>query len=239
MNTPLICITTFNEAESIHTLVRSLARLGGHVLVIDGGSWDGTQVVAAHAGAQVVGGLEKRGIGTCLMEGWRIALAKGHDGVIQIDAGGSHNPDDVLHFVERAAMQDKPDVIIGSRFRSKALYNNVNGDPYRPSLSKLAAWMMNYTQSGAHYSDWTSGFRYFNRKALELLIKRDYITDMHTWQIEVLAYAGEVGLHIVEVPISYTAGRSSFNRKIAYEAFTTWLHVMNHVGWVGSKLHHE
>ena len=99
--------------------------------------------------------------------------------------------------------------------------------------------MMNFAQMGAHYTDWTSGYRYFSAEALRRLLKKRYHTEMHTWQIEVLAHAGEMGLKIVEVPIHYTAGRSSFNRKIAYEAILTWLHVMHHIGWVGSRLSDE
>jgi hypothetical protein len=48
---------------------------------------------------------------------------------------------------------------------------------------------------------------------------------MHGWQIEVLAHAGHLGLEIAEVPISYRAGRSAFNRKIANEAFLVWMDI--------------
>jgi hypothetical protein len=51
----------------------------------------------------------------------------------------------------------------------------------------------------------------------------------HEWQIEVLAYAGELGLKIVECPITYTAGRSSLNHRTLYRASRMWLHVFSHV----------
>lgn len=232
----LICITTFNEAETIGPLVRRFVRVGWSVCVSDGGSTDGTCAAALDAGATVLIGNGKEGIGPCLMRAWRYALDNGYLGVVQIDAGGSHNPDDVLPIILAAA---NADIVIGSRFIKGAVYDNTNGVWSRPLLSRLAAKLMNFAQMGAHYSDWTSGYRYFSAEALRKLLPKRYHTDMHTWQIEVLAHAGEMGFKIVEVPISYTAGRSSFNRKIAHEAVMTWLHVMHHIGWVGSRLSDE
>lgn len=232
----LICITTYNEAETIGPLVTRFVRRGWSVVVADGGSTDGTCTAALDAGATVLIGQGKEGIGPCLMRAWRYALDNGYWGVVQIDAGGSHSPDDVLNLI--LASKDA-DVVIGSRFLPGASYDNTNGKWSRPYMSRLAAWMMNRAQMGAHYTDWTSGYRYFTDKALRKLLTRRYHTTMHTWQIEVLAHAGEMGFKIAEVPIRYTAGRSSFNKKIAHEAVLTWLHVLNHIGWVGSRLSDE
>jgi dolichol-phosphate mannosyltransferase len=232
----LICITTYNEAETIGPLVRRFVRVGWSVVVSDGGSTDGTCTAALDAGATVLISQGKEGIGPCLMRAWRYALDNGFWGVLQIDAGGSHNPDDALNLL---LASDDADMVIGSRFMPGATYNNTHGKLLRPFMSRLAARMMNFAQMGAHYTDWTSGFRYFSDKAIAKLLTRRYHTDMHTWQIEVLAHAGEMGFRIKEVPIHYTAGRSSFNKKIAHEAVMTWLHVLNHIGWVGSRLSDE
>lgn len=232
----LICITTYNEADTIGPLVRRFVSVGWSVCVADGGSTDGTASAALNAGATVLSGLKREGIGPCLMRAWRYALDNGFTGVIQIDAGGSHNPDDVLAIIMAAGSAD---MVIGSRFMPGATYDNTHGKPLRPFMSRLAAHLMNFAQMGARYTDWTSGYRYFSAPLLKRLLLKRYHTEMHTWQIEVLAHAGEMGFKIVEVPINYTAGRSSFNRKIAHEAFLTWLHVMHHVGWVGSRLSDE
>lgn len=172
------------------------------------------------------------------MRGWKIALDRGFDGVLHIDAGRSHCPDDARQILG-AAEHIPADVVIGSRFLPGARYDNIRGPLLRPVATRFAAWMMNYAQDGANWSDWTSGYRYFNRRALELLLKRTYLTGMHTWQIEVLAYAGEMGLKIVEEPIWYTAGRSSFSWTMARDAFRVWRHVLQDVGWVRSRLHEE
>jgi len=226
--TTAICISALNEEATIFDLVRMFADLP--VFVIDNGSTDATYERAVSAGATVYyADPPLDGLGACLMLAWRFALDSGCDSVLQIDAGGSHDPEDSLAFFE-AAYTHNADLIIGSRFMQRGRY--INGSLKRRFMSRFAAFMMNCAQHGAHYSDWTSGYRYFSERALRYLLDRDYIARMHGWQMEVLAYAGELGLKIVEVPITYTAGRSSFNRRVAHEAFQVFLHVMHHVGAV-------
>lgn len=81
---------------------------------------------------------------------------------------------------------------------------------------------------GSHVHDWTSGYRLFTADALSRLLQYKYWQKMHAWQIAVLARAHALGLTVVEVPITYRAGRSSFNRKVALEAVNTWLDIMHH-----------
>lgn len=230
-----ILVTTLNEEATIGKLVTSFTQWGWDVFVVDDSSEDDTALVAFENGAKNVWGHESRiGIGPSLLEGWRRIRELGYHNIIQIDAGGSHDPDDCIALI-RASVYDRADIVIGSRFRGGASYDNTNGSWKRPILSRIASFAMNRVQFGAHHSDWTSGYRYFNQKALDVLLKRTYHAKMHAWQIEVLAYAGEEGLKITESPISYVAGRSSFNHKVANEAFMTFLHVANHVRHVGAK----
>lgn len=228
-----IVITTRNEALSIYELVRSFTRYGWSVYVVDDASSDRTVLLALMAGARVFKHEARVGIGPSLMEGWRAAREDGHSAVLQIDAGGSHRPNECLKFLDAA--NAGADLVIGSRFMAGASYLNFSGNWYRPLLSQAATMAMNYAQWGAQYTDWTSGYRYFSGRALDVLLEKKYMASMHGWQMEVLAYAGEAGLKIVEVPITYRAGRSSFNRKVAWEAVMTFLHVMHHVMYVGFK----
>lgn len=230
----IAAIPVLNESETIGALVSSLARFGLDVVVVDGGSTDQTCAEALDAGATLFSGSE--GIGPCLMTAWRYALRQGR-GLLQIDAGGSHDPSDYLAM--RGLIDDGVDIVIGSRFLPASEYICPQRQWWRPFLSRTAALAMNYAQSGAHYTDWTSGYRYFSRQALEKLLSRKYMATMHGWQVEVLAYAGEMGLRIAESPIHYTLGRSSFNGNVARELFKTWWNVLHHVGWVGSRLNEE
>ena len=71
-------------------------------------------------------------------------------------------------------------------------------------------------------TDWTSGYRVYSAKAAEYLLGCQYRAKMHGWQVEVLFNAIRGGLSISEAPITYTAGRSSFNRSVAGEALGVW-----------------
>lgn len=229
-----VCITTLNEAATIGSLVRRFASQPNmKVFVVDDGSSDHTVSEAVLAGATAVWQTQERlGIGPCLMRAWEMALDANVDVILQIDAGGSHDPADAECLLESVKLVD---MAIGSRFTLNAAY--INGTWKRRVLSRLAAIMMNYAQSGAHWTDWTSGYRAFRASTIRGLLSRPYFAKMHGWQIQVLAYAGEMGYSIVECPIRYTAGRSSFNRKVAWEAFQAWTDVLHHVGWIGSRLH--
>lgn len=225
-------VTTFNEAATIGALVSELGANGfSPVIVVDDQSLDETPHYARMAGADVRETDKRFGIGLSLMAGWLAFLPEtfGCEYIVQIDAGGSHDPNEAMGLVAYATATGA-DVVIGSRFCKGARYT---GNPKRALLSRLAALMCNLAQHGAHYSDWTSGYRVFSRKALQTLLSvKHYRGRMHEWQIEVLARAGEAGLRIVEAPITYTAGRSSFNLRVAWEAFQMWGHVFNHIGAV-------
>lgn len=158
----------------------------------------------------------RRGIGPCLFEAWARAWSAKCDYIVQLDAGGSHSPFDapsLIHELENGA-----DIAIGSRFCKGAHYV---GNPKRALMSRLAASACNL-KTGASISDWTSGYRGFSRTALDVLLSERFSAKMHGWQIEVLNRAIEYDLAIREVPITYTAGRSSFNRSVAWEAFKVW-----------------
>jgi dolichol-phosphate mannosyltransferase len=219
-------ITTLNEVETIGPLVRALRTQGLVVIVVDDGSSDGTADAAREAGAVVLEQVGRMGIGPCLVRAWHYALGHGAERLVQLDAGGSHDPDQALRLLSRVGLG--VDVVLGTRFRPGSEY--VGGPWWRPLLSAVAAWACRWAQAGAWYSDWTSGYRAFSRRALEELVGRHYFARMHGWQIEVLAMAGEAGLVVAELPITYKAGRSSFNGRVANEAINVWMQILHHRG---------
>ena len=210
-------ITTRNEESTIGPLVLAL-RARYDVLVIDDASEDDTVYAARNAGATVKAHTLRTGIGPSLMEGWRWALVRGAESIVQLDAGGSHDPTEAGRLV--SALQDF-DMVIGSRFLPGSIYQ---GNRKRAAMSKLAAHMCNNRIVKPRFTDWTSGYRAFTKDAIGVLLPwgYEYKTTMHSWQIEVLREAIRRGLRIGEVPITYTAGRSSFNRQVARDAFHVW-----------------
>ncbi len=147
---------------------------------------------------------------------------------MQLDAGGSHDPDEAKRMVD-ALVVTGADLIVGSRFMHGSGYDNTHGRRFRPLLSRCAALACNVA-TGAKYSDWTSGMRALTADAARELFGYNYFSRMHGWQIEVLAKANATGMRIYEWPIHYVAGRSSFNWRVAHEASNAWLQVLFHVG---------
>ena len=195
-------ITAKNEAATIGDIVERLRLQGFRVIVVDDGSGDATGTTAAAAGATVITHKANQGIGPSLQEAWRMALALCADRVVQLDAGGSHVPEEAWFLCDKL---DDCDMVIGSRFTPGGRYV---GRGWRALSSRLTAFLMSKA-THSHIADWTSGYRAFTRHGLNVLLRHTYFETMHAWQIEVLGHALRDKLTIVEMPITYTAGGSS------------------------------
>lgn len=209
-------ITARNEAGNIGYLVNALREQGLSACVVDDGSGDATGEIAQQAGAHVIYHAESKGIGRSLIEAWKYAISQRWEYTIQIDAGGSHAPDEWRY-------APNCDVAIGSRFTKGSIYY---GRPQRARLSRWLAYILNWTTS-RKISDWTSGYRVFSLRALMALTATSYITNMHTWQIEVIGVAIQKGLSISEFPIYYTAGNSSLRPVVLLDLFKVYLWILN------------
>lgn len=219
-------ITAMNEAPTIFALVKSLRGLGFVVLVCDDGSADHTKRLAGDAGAHLCHHDVSRGIARSLVELWWTAVHVYEAGsVVQLDAGRSHNPADAIGLL--AMLDMGADVAIGSRFGPFGGY--MGGSLLRRLGSRVMAMLCNWAM-GAHFTDWTSGYRAFSRKALLRLMDHPRFARGHAWQMEVLSRAVEDGLKIVEFPIVYSAGESSLRFSGVLEAFNVWLQMLHHRG---------
>ncbi len=211
----IACIAARDEGGNIYALVRELRARGLDVLVINDGSADSTGELAKAAGATVYGLRPSMGIAESYLTAWSIALTKGATAIVQIDAGGSHLPGDARGLLDTLGGAD---VVVGTRFATAGCY--VGG--WRQWLSRLATLACNL-RYGFYLTDWTSGYRAFTADAARRLLSHGYRAKMHGWQIEVLIRALQDGLRVTEVPISYLGGRSSFNWRVAWEAFDVWV----------------
>lgn len=206
-----VVVATRNEAATIGPLVTQLREHTGWVIVADESDLgDDTPHQASYHGARVVTGLNGRqGLGPSLIRGWLEALRFHAERVVQIDAGGSHDPDDIPTLLGSAA-----DVVIGSRFLPASEYV---GRPWRARASRIYGYSM-YARSGLPVYDWTSGFRAFTGDALRDLVDIPYAAKMHGFQAEVLLNAHHLGLSVEEVPIRYQAGDSALRIPHMWEA---------------------
>ena len=224
-------ITAKNEEDTIRDVVDQLVADGWQVVVINDGSTDDTAWNALTAGAQVVHQYPSQGIGKSLLRAWKHAYDNGADYIVQLDAGGSHCPEQALELLSVLIMADA-ELVIGSRFTESGGFGiapkkaEYIGRKWRALASMLAAVMLNFA-AHQHISDWTSGYRCFSRRAIEELLSFNYYQPMHAWQIEVLGKAIERDFYIVETPITYTAGRSSLRLKGVSDAVLEWLCLFN------------
>lgn len=243
MNRPMVgvVIPTYNEAETIERTLRDvMAYVPGlvRIVVSDGGSTDATKKLALTTNmpdGRVIPAWcispqpgERRSIAESLIMGWHVLIAAGQqlDLIATIDAGGSHDALDLAVMVQVAGVTDPPDLVIGSRFIGGSHYH---GRPQRAVLSKLAAGACNWATPGhPPIHDWTSGLRVWQADALRKVSAANFWSKMHGFQIESLGRARALGLSVHEVPIAYTAGRSSFNNKVAWECFLAWNDLLHH-----------
>jgi glycosyltransferase involved in cell wall biosynthesis len=211
------CITTLNEEATIEGLVLALLRQDLSVIVVDAGSTDRTVDLARDCGVFVVRAPSRTPIGPALRSAWVEALAQGADAVVQIDAGGSHDPEDVQRLLKELRFCD---IVIGSRFAPGGVY--VGGSTWRRVGSTWLAYLCNAVTGWEVTSDWTSGFRAFRTEPLQYLAYQEYFARMHPWQMEVLFKAVRAAYRIGTVPIRYTAGRSSFRFGLFWETLRTF-----------------
>lgn len=220
-----VIIPTLNEESTIVSLVEFLQFNYCQVFVVDDNSKDNTRDLAYNSGAYVVHNQERLGLNKSLWKGFNLAIHYEYAYVVTLDAGGSHDPNQLFAMLE---LMNDNDLVIGSRFLPFSKYDNSNGKFYRPTASKLAAKLCNLAQHRSNFTDWTSGYRVYRTDLLQSLKQFSYNAKMHPIQIELLGRANQLGAKITEYPISYVAGKSSFNWSVANEAFKIWLQVLNH-----------
>ena len=225
----LVCVPTYDEAESLPPL---LARLRStvpdvEVLVIDDNSPDGTGAIAdgiaaADAHVHVLHRAGKGGLGAAYLAGFAWALERHYDAVVEMDADGSHRPEDLLALL--AALGDA-DLVLGTRWMPGG--RTVNW-PLRRRLLSRAGNRYARAMLGLPIRDITGGFRVYRAAALLAVDLPSVHSQGYCFQIELAARASEAGLRIAEVPITFVEraeGASKMSQAIVVEAMrlvTVW-----------------
>lgn len=225
MSRTCVVIPTLNEENNIGDLVDFFVFNEVEVIVVDDNSSDNTSQIALEYGATLIQNEERKGLAKSLWQGFNLALNFEFDYIATVDAGNSHDPNQLFSMLK---LMNNNDLVIGSRFLPFSTYDNTLGKIYRPYASQLAAKLCNLAQHRSNFTDWTSGFRVYRSELLVSLKRFTYNSKMHPIQIELLGRANQLGATITEYPISYVAGKTSFNREVANEAFSIWLQLLNH-----------
>ena len=193
----LVVIPAWNEEASIATVVHEVrsALPGVDVLVVDDGSTDKTVPRAREAGAVVAHLPYNLGVGGAMRLGFRYAVERDYDTVLQIDADGQHDPAFAPQLLER--IEAGADLVIGARFAGVGEYP-ARG-PRRWAMTVLSKSLSRL--AGTRLTDTTSGMRATSRPLVELFARQypmDYLGDT----VETLAMAARRGFRIEQVPVA-------------------------------------
>lgn len=217
----IIVMPVANEEETMGKIIDEILDLNYDNLylypVIDAYSTDRTEdIIKSYektGRVKCVFYKESTGVISCYLEGFRQALQDGAEQIIEMDGGGSHNPKEIPLFLGK--LDEGYDCVWGSRFISGG---GMDKDPlYRKVLSKGGTILSNIVL-GTTLKDMTSGFEAFTREVLSSLDFDCFLSTGHIYQTEMRYYCRRY--KTVEVPIHYTAGKSSLKFKSVIEAFS-------------------
>jgi len=228
MDSTVVIIPTYNERENLERIVARVrvATPDAQVLVVDDNSPDGTGGIAtalaeADPAVHVLHRAGKEGLGAAYKAGFTWARERGFVRMVEMDADGSHAPEQLPSLLSAVA---DADVVLGSRWvpggsvvnwpRRRELISR-GGSAYARAVLRLPA------------RDVTGGYRVFTAEALDRLQLDEVHSHGYGFQVDMLWHANRAGLRIVEVPITFTErayGASKMTSGIVVEAMlrVTW-----------------
>ena len=218
----LVIVPTYNENDNVAALTTAVLRVspGLHLLFVDDNSPDGTghtlDGIAARQGqVHVLHRDRKSGLGRAYVAGFRWALERDYEFILQMDADFSHDPADLPRLLGAAT---RADLAVGSRYVGGTRV--INWSRVRLRLSRGAGLYVRLI-TGLGLSDPTSGFRCFRRSLFDAIDLDLIESNGYAFQIELAHRAWMEGLLIVEVPITFEerrVGQSKLSWGIILEA---------------------
>jgi dolichol-phosphate mannosyltransferase len=225
----VVIIPTYNERENLGSIVDRVrvSVPDAHVLVVDDNSPDGTGTLADELAAEdahihALHRTEKKGLGAACIAGFRWALDEGFSAVVEMDADGSHQPEQLRFLL---AALDRSDLVIGSRWVPGSYL--INWPKSRQLLSKsgnaYARLML-----GTGLRDLTAGYRVYRDTALRRIGLENLQSQGYSFQVDLTVRALRAGLVVIELPITFVQraiGTSKMSGAIVVEALwriTRW-----------------
>jgi dolichol-phosphate mannosyltransferase len=199
-----------------------------HLLVADDASPDGTGLLADHLAADdpnvhVLHRPGKAGLGAAYLDGFDWGTRHGFDVLVEMDADGSHQPEQLPALLER--VEAGADVAIGSRYVPGGAVQNW---PKHRELLSRGGNLYVRLMLAIPTRDATAGYRAYRRTALEKLNLSGVESQGYCFQVDLTRRAIHAGLRVDEVPITFverTQGASKMSRAIVAEALwmvTRW-----------------
>lgn len=218
----LVIIPTYNERDNVEWIVGRVraAVPAASVLVVDDNSPDGTgalaeTLAAVDAQVNVLHRAGKEGLGAAYRDGMRWGLAAGYDALVEMDADGSHQPEQLSRLLDRLQFAD---VVVGSRWVEGG--GVVNWPIERKILSRGGSMYARFAL-GVPVRDVTGGYRAFTADAIRRIDLDAVLSQGYCFQIDMIWHAAVAGLKISEVPITFIErvhGKSKMSNAIVAEA---------------------
>jgi dolichol-phosphate mannosyltransferase len=229
LGTVLVIVPTYNEKDNLGPIAERLHRAvpDADLLVVDDNSPDGTGRLADELAAggdwvHVLHRKGKEGLGAAYVAGFRWAREKGYDVVVEMDADGSHAPEQLPRLL---AALENADLVLGSRWVAGGEVQN-----WPKSRELLSRGGNTYTRLalGLPLRDATGGYRAYRRTVLDPLLDAGIASQGYCFQVDLAWQVWRAGHRVVEVPITFAErvrGESKMSRAIVAEALwrvTVW-----------------
>ncbi len=225
----LVVIPTYQERENLAPIVARVraASPSAHILIADDNSPDGTGKLADEISADdehvhVLHRPAKEGLGAAYVAGFQWGLDAGFDVLVEMDADGSHQPEQLPDLL---AALSQADVVLGSRWVPGGTVLNW---PHSRRLLSLGGNMYARIVLGLPLHDATGGYRAYRASALRAVDFATVRSQGYCFQVDLAWRSVLRGLRVVEVPITFverTYGSSKMSRAIVAEALwriTVW-----------------
>jgi dolichol-phosphate mannosyltransferase len=225
----LVVVPTYNEALLVQGVISGVREAvpEAFLLVVDDNSPDGTGALADSLALSdnhiiVLHRPGKQGLGTAYIDGFTWGSGHGFDVLVQMDADGSHRPEDLPRLL---AALGHADVVLGSRWVAGAQVLNW---PRSRRLISRAGCLYARLALGLPVKDATGGYHVIRASALPLLELETVASTGYAFQIEIIWRAVRAGLPVLEVPITFhdrERGHSKMSAGIIAEALwrvTVW-----------------
>jgi dolichol-phosphate mannosyltransferase len=223
----LVILPTYNEKENIRQILPAIWAATPHVeiLIVDDNSPDGTgQIVKELQGKEsrlhLLSRAGKEGLGKAYIAGFKWAIDRGYEAIVQMDADFSHRPQDLKVMLEQLPAYD---FVHGSRWVPGG--NAENWSLSRKIISRGGSFYARMIL-GYPIRDWTGGFIAWKRHVLEKIGLDSLRSNGYSFQIELKYRAKRLGFNNSEYPITFEDrrfGESKMSSKIVFEAlYRVW-----------------
>lgn len=227
----LVAIPTYNERDNLAPIVARVraAAPAVDILVLDDGSPDGTgeladDLAAADDHVHVMHRAAKQGLGAAYLAGFAWAFEHGYDAVCEMDADGSHQPEQLPDLLAPFADPDVA-VVLGSRWVPGG---SVVNWPWHRRLLSRGGSLYSRVALGLGVKDVTGGYRVYRSEVLRRIVALGVESQGYCFQIDLVRRAVASHLVVVEVPITFVErelGESKMSQRIVREAMvrvTVW-----------------